>query len=135
MVKKVMAIFLVVAIMATFFVQPVSAAYQPELPSLYQTFGDYFMFGSFHGMNNFFGSNADVKNMLQHHYNSWSPANEFKPSSLLSLSSAATAYNTVYNEVNADGTIDEAESQRLFEANTTLVLGSNSTQLCFLQKV
>lgn len=135
MLKKAIAIFLVTAIVMTLLIQPVSAAYQPELPSIYQTFNDYFMFGAFHGMANFFGSNADVRNLLQHHYNSWCPANEFKPSYMLNLSGAASAYNAVYSEVSADGTIDEAEQERLFEANTTIVLGSTSQQLSFLDQV
>ncbi|QOX61928.1 DUF1349 domain-containing protein [Anoxybacterium hadale] len=135
MVKKVISIFLVVAMMMTMMIQPVFATYQPELPSLYQTFNKYFMFGSFQGMSSFFGSNADQRNMLQHHYNSWSPSNEFKPSNLLNLSTAASNYTTVYNEVNADGVIDEAESARLYAANTTLVLGSTSSQLSFLKQV
>ena len=135
MIKKIITIFLVTAIMMTLLIQPVSAAYQPELPSLYQTFSDYFMFGCFHSMSTFFGSNADVRNLLQQHYNSWCPSNEFKPSNLLNLSGAASAYNTVYSEVSADGVIDEAEQQRLFEANTAIVLGSNSSQLSFLNQV
>jgi regulation of enolase protein 1 (concanavalin A-like superfamily) len=135
MVKKLITIFLIAAVMASMIIQPVSAAYQPELPSLYETFSDYFMFGSFHGMSNFFGSSADVRNLLQHHFNSWCPANEFKPSSLLDLSTASSTYNTIYNEVNADGVIDEEEAQRLYEANTTIVLGSTSQQLNFLNQV
>ena len=135
MVKKGITVILIVAMMMTLMIQPVFATYQPELPSLYQTFHDYFMFGSFTGMSSFFGSDADQKNMLQHHYNSWSPANEFKPSSLLNLSSAATTYNTVYDEVNADGVIDDTESEQLYEANTTIALGSTSSQLNFLDQV
>ena len=135
MIKKLLTMLLIAAIISTLFIQPVSAAFQPELPSLYETFSDYFMFGAFHGMSNFFGSNADVRNLLHHHYNSWCPANEFKPSNLLNLSTAATTYNNVYSEVNADGIIDEAEQQRLFEANTTIVLGSTSSQLNFLNQV
>ena len=50
MLKKAIAIFLVTAIVMTLLIQPVSAAYQPELPSIYQTFNDYFMFGAFHSM-------------------------------------------------------------------------------------
>lgn len=135
MVKKLITILLIAAIMASLTIQPVWAAYQPELPSLYETFSDYFMFGSFHGMSNFFGSSADVRNLLQHHFNSWCPANEFKPSYLLDLTSAASAYNSVYDEVNADGVIDEEEAQRLFEANTTIRLGATTSQLNFLNQV
>ena len=54
---------------------------------------------------------------------------------MLNLSGAASAYNAVYSEVSADGTIDEAEQERLFEANTTIVLGSTSQQLSFLDQV
>ena len=135
MIKKVLSVFMIAAMMMTMMIQPVYATYQPELPSLYQTFNKYFKFGSFQGMSSFFGTDATVKNMLQHHYNSWSPANEFKPSSLLNLSSAASAYNSVYDEVNADGIIDEAESERLYKANTTIVLGATSSQLTFLNQV
>ena len=136
MVKKAITILLIVAMMMSLMVQPAFAAYQPELPSLYQTFNKYFMFGSFQGMNSFFGGNdATVRSMLQHHYNSWSPANELKPNALLDLNTAASNYNTVYNEVNADGSIDEEEAARLYAANTTLVLGSTSTQLNFLNQV
>ena len=73
--------------------------------------------------------------MMHHHYNIWAPSNEFKPSGLLDLNSAASSYNSVYNEVNADGVIDEAEEERLFEANTTIVLGSTSSQLNFLNQI
>lgn len=135
MVKKVITVLLIVAMMMSMMIQPVFATYQPELPSLYQTFNDYFMFGSFQGMSSFFGGSADQKNMLQHHYNSWSPANEFKPSNLLDLTTAASNYTAVYNEVNADGIIDDAERARLDKANTTLVLGSTSSQLNFLKQV
>ncbi len=135
MVKKAITVFLVVAMMMTLMIQPVSATYQPERPSLYQTFHDYFMFGSFTGMSSFFGTNADQRNMLQHHYNSWSPANEFKPSSLLNLNSAASNYDTVYSEVTADGTIDEEEEKELYAANTTIMLGTTSSQLDFLSQV
>jgi regulation of enolase protein 1 (concanavalin A-like superfamily) len=132
MVKKVTTIFLIITIIMTLFVQPAYADFQPELPSLYQVFNDYFMFGSFHSMSSFFGSNRD---MMHHHYNIWAPSNEFKPSGLLDLNSAASSYNSVYNEVNADGVIDEAEEERLFEANTTIVLGSTSSQLNFLNQI
>lgn len=132
MVKKGTTIFLIVAMIMTLFVQPVYADFQPELPSIYQEFNDYFMFGSFHSMSSFFGSNRD---MMHHHYNIWAPSNEFKPSGLLDLNSAASSYNSVYNEVNADGIIAPEEEEQLFEANTTIVLGSTSSQLNFLNQV
>jgi|GEM_PF-2628394 len=132
MVKKATAVFLIIAIIMTLFVQPAFADFQPELPSLYKVFKDYFMFGSFHGLSSFFGSNRD---MMHHHYNIWAPSNEFKPSSLLDLNTAASNYNAVYNEVNADGVITPEEEERLFEANTTIVLGSTSQQLNFLNQV
>ena len=135
MVKKGITVILIVAMMMTLMVQPVFATYQPELPSLYQTFHKYFMFGSFTGMNGFFGSDANQRDMLQHHYNSWSPANDFKPSSLLDLTTAASNYDAVYNEVNADNQIDDAEKARLDAANTTIALNSTSTQLNFLNQV
>ena len=56
MVKKVTTIFLIITIIMTLFVQPAYADFQPELPSLYQVFNDYFMFGSFHSMSSFFGA-------------------------------------------------------------------------------
>ena len=132
MVKKVTAIFLIITIIMTLFVQPAFADFQPELPSLYKVFEDYFMFGAFHSLSSFFGNNRD---MMHHHYNIWAPSNEFKPSSLLDLNAAASNYNTVYNEVYADGVITPEEEQRLFEANTTIFLNSTSQQINFLNQV
>jgi len=132
MLKKLTAIFLIITIIMTLFVQPAFADFQPELPSLYKVFKDYFMFGSFHSLSSFFGSNRD---MMHHHYNIWAPSNEFKPSGLLDLNSAASNYNTVLNQVNADGVITPEEEELLFKANTTIVLGSTSQQLNFLNQV
>lgn len=107
------------------------AAYEPELPSLYQTFNNYFTFGVFEGMYSYFGGDP-AKSMLQHHYLSWSPANEFKPSSLFGTSQSAQAYNTA---ANAAYSSDAERAAAIDKANRTVLLASTASQENFLQNV
>ncbi|MCY9656433.1 endo-1,4-beta-xylanase [Paenibacillus chondroitinus] len=129
--NKIVALSLMVTMLMTFLVQPASATYQPELPSLYQTFENYFKFGSFNGMNSFFGG-GDPQSMLQHHYNSWSPANELKPQSLFGSSQSAAAYNSA---LNAAYSSDEERAAAIDKANKTAILASTTSQETFLNNV
>jgi hypothetical protein len=129
--RKILALSLVVTVLMTFLVQPASATYQPELPSLYQTFHNYFKFGSFQGMNSFFGG-GDPQNMLQHHYDSWSPANEFKPSALFGTSQSAAAYSSA---AKATYSSDAERAAAIDKANKTAVLASTTSQETFLNNV
>ena len=131
MKKKVLTMVLAVAILTTFFVQPASATYQPNLPSLYQTFNDYFTFGVFQSMSSYFGG-GDTQNMLQRHYLSWSPSNEFKPQYLFGTSQSAAAYTAA---VNATYSSDEERAAAIDRANRTVMLASTSSQETFLNNV
>ncbi|MDP4088026.1 MAG: endo-1,4-beta-xylanase, partial [Bacillota bacterium] len=107
------------------------ADYQPELPSLYQTYNNYFTFGVFQSMGSYFGGDP-AKSMLQHHYLSWSPSNEFKPSSLFGTNQSSQAYNAV---VNATYSSDTEKAAALDKANRTVILASTTSQETFLQNV
>lgn len=125
------AIFLVVAMLTTLLVQPAFAVFQPELPSLYKTFKDYFLFGTFHGLNSYFGS-GDGPRIMHHHYNSWAPANEFKPDYLFDANGSAAAYNAA---VNATYDSEEERQAAIDKANRTVVIASTTRQEEFLNNV
>lgn len=129
--KKLAAICLVVTMLTTLFMQPAFAVFQPELPPLYKTFYDYFKFGIFHSMSNYFGSGEGTR-IAQHHYNSWAPSNEFKPQYLFNSSGSAQAYNAA---VNATYESEELRQAAIDKANRTVVLSSTSSQETFLNNV
>jgi len=131
MKKKVLAMLLVITMLSALFIQTASADFQPELPSLYETFSDYFMFGGFQAMADYFRS-GEIGNMLQHHYISWSPQNEFKPDYLFSASESAAAYNAA---VNAQYGSEEERQAAIDKANRTVKLASTTSQETFLQNV
>ena len=109
------------------FVQPVFADYEPELPSLYKTFSDDFMFGTFSGMSNYFPNwqGSTTSDLIQHHYNSWSPANEFKPDSQFGNGSVSrAAYDTVVRENYAT---EEEYLAAKDKANRTVTLAPMTT--------
>ena len=122
---------LIIVMLSALFVQTASADFQPELPSLYKVFSDYFMFGGFQAMADYFRS-GEVGSMLQHHYISWSPQNEMKPDYLFSASESAAAYNAA---VNAQYDSEEERQAAIDKANRTVKLASTTSQETFLQNV
>jgi len=129
---KFLAIFLAVVLMATC-VPMASAAWQPNLPSLYKTFTDYFMFGTFSAMSNYFSTNAETKGLTQLHYISWSPSNEFKPQYQFGPTQSRNAYNAI---VRSNYDSDEAYMAARDKANRTAVLAPITSQMTtFLNNV
>ncbi|HBF35860.1 MAG TPA: hypothetical protein DDW50_00890 [Firmicutes bacterium] len=129
---KILMICLIVTLTATC-ISTASATWQPDLPSLYHTFGDYFMFGTFSAMSNYFSTNQETKGLTQQHYNSWSPSNEFKPQYQFGPSQSRNAYNAIVRS-NYDN--DEAYLAALDKANRTAVLAPISSQMTtFLNNV
>jgi len=127
MKKKIITMFMVFAFIMMTFVQPVFADYEPELPSLYKTFSDDFMFGTFSGMSNYFPNwqGSTTSDLIQHHYNSWSPANEFKPDSQFGNGSVSrAAYDTVVRENYAT---EEEYLAAKDKANRTVTLAPMTT--------
>ncbi len=131
MKKKILAMLLTIVMLSSVFVQTASADFQPELPSLYKVFKNYFMFGGFQAMNDYISDNVNGQ-MLRHHYISWSPQNEMKPQYLFSASASAAAYNAA---VNAEYESEEERQAAIDKANRTVVLASTTNQETFLQRV
>ncbi|NLY42939.1 MAG: DUF1349 domain-containing protein [Clostridiaceae bacterium] len=130
--KKLAAICLVVTMLTALFIQPVVFAdFQPELPSLYKTFRNYFKFGIFHSMNTYTGTGVGNQ-IAKHHYNSWAPSNEFKPQYLFNANASAQAYNAA---VNATYDSPEEREAAIDKANRTVVLSDTTSQENFLRTV
>ena len=108
-VSRILSILLALCIIVT--LVPVSFAYNAELPSLYQTYKDYFMFGTFGGWN---GAQA-LK-----HYIINAPSNAFKLDSQIGSSNTSSvskaAYDAAVTAINADETLSDAEKAAAIDA-------------------